>query len=57
MVKARSIASIVLVVTLAFGVGYFVGQQPESAPVRAQTDSTEELFEPFFEVYDLLNQR
>jgi carboxyl-terminal processing protease len=57
MVKARSIASIVLVVTLAFGVGYFVGQQPESAPVSAQTDSTEELFEPFFEVYDLLNQR
>jgi carboxyl-terminal processing protease len=57
MVKARSIASIVLVVTLAFGVGYFVGQQPESAPVSAQADSTEELFEPFFEVYDLLNQR
>ena len=57
MVKARSIASVVLVVTLAFGVGFFVGQQPDSAPVSAQTGSDEELFDPFFEVYELLNQR
>ena len=57
MVNVRNLVGIVLVVMLAFSVGYFVGQQPDAAPVSAQVDNTDEIFDTFFEVYDLVNQR
>lgn len=57
MVNVRNLTSLMLVVMFAFGAGYFVGQQPDTAPVSAQTDGSDQGFETFFEVYDLLNQR
>ncbi|HLA43818.1 MAG TPA: S41 family peptidase [Aggregatilineales bacterium] len=57
MSRTRNLISVLLVVAMAFGVGYFVGQQPDTAPVSAQTQTTEEIFAPLFEIYDIVNQR
>ena len=53
----RNLLSLLLVVTIAFSAGFFIGQQPDTAPVSAQTDGADEGFETFFEVYELVNQR
>ena len=55
--KTRSVISLMLVFSLVFGAGYFVGQQSDNASVSAQTDTTLEVFEPFFEAYDLVNRQ
>ncbi|MBI5930145.1 MAG: S41 family peptidase [Chloroflexi bacterium] len=54
----NKVASVVLLVTLTFGAGYFLRDAQEPAtPVAAQTGtSREELFAPFWEAWDLLHE-
>jgi len=57
MVNFRNFVSLFIVITVAFGVGFMAGQQPDQPTVSAQTDSSEEFIGPLIEAYELLNSR
>lgn len=58
MARFRNWMSLVLAVAMAFAVGFWAGKAPQSAHVSAQTGGDRDaVFEPFYEVYDILNQR
>jgi carboxyl-terminal processing protease len=57
MKRLHSLMILLVVMTLTFSAGYFVGRQPDAVPVSAQTEDRDALFAPFWEVYDLVNSR
>jgi carboxyl-terminal processing protease len=49
--------TLLLVMTIVFAAGFMAGRKPQTATVSAQTDDREALFAPFWEAYDVLNER
>jgi len=54
MNRMRNLLGLVLVVSIAFSAGYFAGNNPAA---QAQPGDRDQLFIPFFEAYDIVNNR
>jgi carboxyl-terminal processing protease len=58
MKQVSKAISLVVLVTLVFAAGFFVGRQPTATPAAAQTDTErDQLFVPFWEAWETVNSR
>lgn len=54
MARLRTLISLMLLVTVAFGAGFFAANRSVSPKAEAQSPETEEVFRPFWEAYDIV---
>ncbi len=52
----QNILGMVLIISLTFGAGYFIGGQDQEQTAIAQDDGTDQAMEPFWETWELLHQ-
>lgn len=57
MAKLRTLLSLVLLVTVAFGAGFLTANRSASPVAEAQSPEAEETFRPFWEAYDIVKSQ